>query len=99
MEAQVLVAYATKYGATQEIAEKIGEVLRQAGLPAQVLPADQIGDLSAYDAVVLGSAVYAGQWRKEAVEFLETNQGALAERPVYFQRSDRRKVTRQLMSG
>jgi menaquinone-dependent protoporphyrinogen oxidase len=84
MEAQVLVAFATKYGATQEIAEKIGEVLRQAGLPTQVLPADQIGDLSAYQAVVLGSAVYAGQWRKEAVEFLETNQGALAERPVWL---------------
>ena len=84
MEDQVLVAYATKYGATQGIAEKIGEVLQQAGLPAQVLPTDQVGDLSAYQAVVLGSAVYAGQWRKEAVKFLEANQGALAERPVWL---------------
>jgi menaquinone-dependent protoporphyrinogen oxidase len=84
MEGQILVAYATKYGATQEIAEKIGEVLRQAGLPAQVMPADQVGDPSAYRAVVLGSAVYAGQWRKEAVEFLEAHESTLAERPVWL---------------
>jgi menaquinone-dependent protoporphyrinogen IX oxidase len=37
MNTQVLVAYATKYGATAEIAEKIGQVLRQAGLRTDVL--------------------------------------------------------------
>jgi menaquinone-dependent protoporphyrinogen oxidase len=81
---QVLVAYATKYGATGEIAEKIGEKLKEAGLPADVKPVDQVRDLSAYRAIVLGSAVYAGQWRKEAVEFLEANQDTLAELPVWL---------------
>ena len=84
MDKQVLVAYATKYGATAEIAEKIGEVFRQAGLSADVLPADRVGDLSAYEAVVLGSAVYIGQWRKQAVKFLKANETALAERPVWL---------------
>jgi menaquinone-dependent protoporphyrinogen oxidase len=84
MDKQVLVAYATKYGATAEIAEKIGEVLRQAGLPADVLPTDRVGDLSAYQAVVLGSAVYIGQWRKEAVKFLKANETVLAEKPVWL---------------
>jgi menaquinone-dependent protoporphyrinogen IX oxidase len=37
MEVQVLVAYATKRGATAEIAERIGGVLRQAGLATDVL--------------------------------------------------------------
>lgn len=74
MANSILIAYATKYGATAEIAEKIGQVLRQAGLPADVQPADRVGDLTAYKAVVLGSAVYAGQWRGEAVTFLETNE-------------------------
>jgi menaquinone-dependent protoporphyrinogen oxidase len=32
--------------------------------------------------VVLGSAVYFGQWRKEAAAFLKANEKALAERPV-----------------
>jgi menaquinone-dependent protoporphyrinogen oxidase len=84
MTNSILIAYATKYGATVEIAEKIGQVLRQAGLPADVQPADRVGDLTAYKAVVLGSAVYAGQWRKEAATFLEANEKQLAERPVWL---------------
>ena len=84
MDTQVLVAYATKHGATAEIAEKIGQVLRQAGLRADVLPAQRVDDLSPYKAVILGSAVYIGQWRKEAATFLGANEKALAERPVWL---------------
>jgi menaquinone-dependent protoporphyrinogen oxidase len=84
MDIQVLVAYATKYGATAEIAEKIGQVLRQAGLRPDVLPMDRVGDLTPYQAVVLGSAVYIGQWRKEAATFFKANERALAERPVWL---------------
>jgi menaquinone-dependent protoporphyrinogen oxidase len=83
METRVLVAYGTKYGATAEIAEKIGEVLREAGLAADVLRADRVGDLSAYDAVVVGSAVYIGRWRKEAVKFVKNNEQALAAKPLW----------------
>lgn len=84
MDNQVLVAYATKYGATAEIAEKIAEVLRQAGLQTDVLPADRVRDLAPYRAVVLGSAVYVGKWRKEAEKFLQANEKALAERQVWL---------------
>ncbi len=84
MDKKVLVAYGTKYGATAEIAEKIGEVLREAGLPTDVLPVDRVGDLGAYKAVVLGSAVYIGQWRKEAAKFLKDNEQALAGKPVWL---------------
>ena len=84
MENQVLVAYATKYGATEEIAENIGEVLRRAGLRVDVLAANRVSDLSQYGAVVLGSAVYIGRWRKEAAKFLEANEEVLAERPVWL---------------
>ncbi|NLE76152.1 MAG: flavodoxin [Chloroflexi bacterium] len=84
MEGEVLVAYATKYGATAEIAERIGQALQQAGAPAQTLPAAQVADVASYRAVVLGSGVYAGQWRREAVRFLQTHQEALAQRPVWL---------------
>jgi menaquinone-dependent protoporphyrinogen oxidase len=84
MDKRVLVAFATKYGATAEIAEKIGEVLQQAGLEADVLPAERATDLSAYQAVILGSAVYIGRWRKEAVKFLQANEQTLAEKPVWL---------------
>ena len=84
MEEKVLVAYGTKYGATAEIAERIGQVLRDAGLGADVKAADRAGDPGRYDAVVLGSAVYIGQWRKEAAKFLEANEAALAQKPVWI---------------
>jgi menaquinone-dependent protoporphyrinogen oxidase len=84
MEGKILVAYASKYGATQEIAEKIGEVLRQAGLPADVLPVAVVRDLDPYRVVILGSAVYIGQWPKEAVAFLQAHEKTLASRPVWL---------------
>ncbi len=84
MDNRVLVAYATKYGATAGIAEKIGQVILQAGLQADVLPTDRVSDITVYKAIVLGSAVYVGQWRKEAVAFLENNEKAMSKLPVWF---------------
>jgi menaquinone-dependent protoporphyrinogen oxidase len=84
MNKKVLVTYATKYGATAEIAEKIGDVLKKAGLPTDVVPVEKVKDLSPYSAVVLGSAVYIGRWRKEAFKFMEKNEEALAERDVWI---------------
>ncbi len=84
MDKRVLVTYATKYGATAEIAEKIGQVILHTGLQTDVLPTDSVSDLAPYKAIVLGSAVYVGQWRKEAVAFLEANEKAMAKMPVWF---------------
>ena len=81
---KVLVAYATKYGATQEIAEKINAVLKEHGLDPDLRDVESVDGLDEYQGVILGSAVYVGQWRKEASTFLQDNQGALAERPVWL---------------
>ena len=84
MNKKVLVAYATKYGATAEIAEKMCEVLSEAGLNAEVVSVDEVRDVVLYDAIVLGSAVYAGYWRKEAAKFLQTHEAMLVQRPVWL---------------
>lgn len=81
---RVLVAYGSKYGATAGIAERIGETLRQKGLSADVLSVGRVQDLSGYDAVVLGSGVYAGAWRKDAAAFLTANEAWLANHPVWL---------------
>jgi menaquinone-dependent protoporphyrinogen oxidase len=56
----ILVAYASKYGSTAEIAKKIGEVLRGSGLEVNVVSATEVENISSYEAVILGSGVYAG---------------------------------------
>lgn len=84
MNDKILVAYASKYGSTAEIAERIGGVLNQAGLATEVLSADKVVDLTQYEAVILGSAVYVGKWRKEAVNFLKSNENFLTECDVWL---------------
>jgi menaquinone-dependent protoporphyrinogen oxidase len=84
MYSQVLVAYGTKHDGTAEIADRIGQVLREAGLRTDVHPANRVSDLTPYKAVVLGSGVYIGRWRKEAATFLKANEQALAERSVWL---------------
>ena len=80
----ILVAYASKHGATQDIAERIAETLRAAGLDAQAQPVTAARDLAAYDAFVIGAAAYMGSWLKEATEFVRRNQALLATRPVWL---------------
>jgi menaquinone-dependent protoporphyrinogen oxidase len=84
MDKKVLVVYASKYGATQEIARRIAGSLEKEGLTVDLLSADEVKDLTPYGAVVLGSAVYAGQWRKEAAEFLQGNERLLKDLPVWL---------------
>jgi menaquinone-dependent protoporphyrinogen oxidase len=84
MDQKILVTYASRYGATKEIAEKIGAGLRQAGLQVDILPVKGVRDLNLYGAVILGSGVYIGKWRKEAADFLKANEKPLAERPVWL---------------
>jgi menaquinone-dependent protoporphyrinogen oxidase len=80
----ILVAYASKHGATQGIAERIGENIREAGQDADVLPIQEVEDLSGYEGYVVGSATYLGHWMKDAVTFLRGNQELLVQRPVWL---------------
>jgi menaquinone-dependent protoporphyrinogen oxidase len=82
---RVLVAAATKHGATAEIAAAIGEALRgEPGLDATVVPPEEVATVDGYDAVVLGSAVYAGHWLAAAKELVDRAGGALAGKPVWL---------------
>lgn len=80
----VLVAVASKYGATEEIAEGIAGALVQAGLDTKVARVAEVGDLAGYEGVVLGSAVYAGRWLEPARTFAEERGGELASRPTWL---------------
>jgi menaquinone-dependent protoporphyrinogen oxidase len=81
---KVLIAAATRHGATAEIAQVMGDTLRERGLDPTVLEPEQVDSVDGYDAVVVGSAVYAGHWLKPARELVARCGDALAARPVWL---------------
>lgn len=80
----VLVAYATKRGSTEEIAAAIAGELREHGVRAELRDAREVHDLLRYDAVVLGSAVYHGRWQRAAVRLLRRHLAELARLRVWL---------------
>ena len=82
MSVPVLVAFATRYGSTQEAAEAVAATLRENGLEVSVQPLKQVRTLEGYGAVVLGAALYMGHWYNDADRFLTGQREALTGRPV-----------------
>jgi menaquinone-dependent protoporphyrinogen oxidase len=82
--ALVLIAYDTIHGSTAEIAEYIGNTLCGRGLQADVCLAAHVEDISSYDAVVIGSAIYQFTWLEGAKAFLETFKKELSGIPTAY---------------
>ncbi|HYA00523.1 MAG TPA: flavodoxin domain-containing protein [Candidatus Binatia bacterium] len=80
----VLVAYASRHGFTQGIAERVAETLRASGQSVDLIPAGSAGDITGYQAYVVGSAAYIGSWLRPATELVQRNQAVLAGKPVWL---------------
>jgi len=81
---RVLVVVASKHGSTAEIAEALGRGLAERGIIAEVKDVSSVSELAGYDAVLLGSAVYAGRWMKSIRELIELRHEELLGRPVWL---------------
>ena len=78
----VLLAYATRFGSTQEVAETVAASLREAGLKVDLQLMKEVESLDQYEVVVLGAAIYNTKWHADAHQFLAKHQAALTQRPV-----------------
>ncbi len=81
---KTLVAYASKYGATRQIAARISAQLRACGLDVDLTDVTDEPDLATYDAVVICSAVYYGRWLKPAADFVRSHAQQLAAQKVWL---------------
>jgi menaquinone-dependent protoporphyrinogen oxidase len=81
---RVLVSTASKHGATADIGRTIADVVTGEGIDARVAAPEDVVGLDGYDAVVLGSAVYAGRWMKSMKGLVERESAELAQRPVWL---------------
>ena len=79
---RILVAYATRTGSTVGVAQAIGEVLGARGFSVDVKPFLEDPDPSAYQAVLLGSAVNGAQWLPEALSYAERWPSSLNQVPL-----------------
>ena len=84
MSKRLLVAYSGEFGTTHEIAEVIGQTLRDASTEVDLRQIIDVHDLAPYQAVVVGSAIYNGAWLPEAVEFVRYFEARLSRMPVAY---------------
>jgi menaquinone-dependent protoporphyrinogen oxidase len=84
MTAQVLVAYASKYGGTAEIAQALAAAMREEGVDAEARQAAEVTNLAGYRAVVVGSGVYAGRWAGDARRLVRKHREALRAMPTWL---------------
>jgi menaquinone-dependent protoporphyrinogen oxidase len=79
----VLMAYATRNGSTQEVAEAIAGALAETGAQATVRPARAVREsVRGYDLVVVGAPLYSGRWHRDAHRFLNRHRRELGTVPV-----------------
>ena len=81
---RLLVAYASRHGATKGIAERIAQVLQPRGYDVTLESADQVSAVDAYDAFIVGGAAYAGHWLKETTALVRKHRDVLSTRPVWL---------------
>jgi menaquinone-dependent protoporphyrinogen oxidase len=80
----VLVTAASNHGATGEIATRIGADLTRKGIEVELKKPEEVQDTSRYDAFVVGSGIYFGQWLEPAKKFIEAHEGELSRRPTWL---------------
>lgn len=81
---KILIAFASRHGSTQEIAQEIAQELRVAGHSVRVRPTDEVTDIEQYDAAIIGSAVYMGTWLPESRRFVDEHRAQLAHIPIWL---------------
>ena len=78
---KILIAYATMADSTREVAEFIGNIVKDAELEVDLLPVEEVKNLSGYDALILGSAVRVFNLLPKTKRFLRKFKKAIREMP------------------
>ncbi len=80
----VLVTYGSTRGSTQGLAEMVVAALHDEGVTSDLCPARAVRHADRYDAVIVGGALYAYRWHRDARRFVRRHSAELRRRPTYF---------------
>jgi menaquinone-dependent protoporphyrinogen oxidase len=81
---RVLVAHGSKMGGTEELARAVGEKLTTLGCTVTVADAAEAREAERYDAIVIGSSLYAGRWKGSCVRLLKHLAAECYQGPVWL---------------
>ncbi len=81
MDDKILITYASRTGFTAGVADAIGKTLTDLGEEIDIIQMQDVKDLTIYKAVIAGSAIQAGKWLPEAMEFIQTYRSILSQKP------------------
>lgn len=82
---KVLIAYATRAGSTFEVAQRIGEILREFEHSVDLMNVKEVRSIDNYDFVVIGSAVRMFKLLPETIRFASKFQNSLKNtKTAYF---------------
>jgi menaquinone-dependent protoporphyrinogen oxidase len=84
MDKKILVAYGSWAGSTAEVAGIVASALEEAGAPAEAVQANEVSKIDSYRAVVVGSAIHAGQLHGDVRTFMARHEAALGNLPVAY---------------
>jgi menaquinone-dependent protoporphyrinogen IX oxidase len=79
----LLVAYASAYGSTHEMARRLTADLQHAGHMVDLRPVEEIQTLAPYQAVVIGTPIHCGLWARPMHQFLYRLRHELPSQPLY----------------
>lgn len=76
---KALVVFGTRWGGTVNVAEKIGQALKEEGCSVDIVNAKKnfCKELDSYELVIIGSGIRADKWTKEVTAFMEKNAPSL----------------------
>lgn len=81
---RILVAYGSKRGGTEGVADILANVLREDGADVVVGPASSVTSFEGVDAAVIGGSLYMGRWHRDAVRLVKKHTDELRRIPVWF---------------
>ena len=80
----VLVTVASKHRSTLEIGPALARALADHGILTDFRPPEEVDTVASYEAVIVGSGVYAGNWLAPARDMIARCASGLKERPVWL---------------
>ena len=87
VDKKVLIAYGTRFGATEGVAIKIAEIFRDNGVLADVVNLKEKSDFDNfddYDGLIIGSSIKIGQWTRHVKNFVRNMRLEIQKLPGSF---------------